>query len=73
MDIEDFTDIYDKIPYYVDPLLYPSYRDFSNAVSRAFGYQTCNLLKEFVREIWDQYWDEIDLDGSLRDYYISLT
>ena len=72
MELEDFIDIYDSIDSYVDPLVYPKYGDFSKAVSNAFNYSVRSLLKEQIREIWDNYWDDIDPDGSLRDYYNSL-
>ena len=71
MEPEDFVDIYDKIPFYDDPLLFPTYRDFSNQVARDFNRAVRSYMKEYIREIWEDAWNEIDPDGSLRDYYNS--
>lgn len=72
MEPEDFVDIYDKLDFYIDPLLFPSYRDYSNQVAREFNQQVRSYMKEFLREKWEDAWNEVDPDGSLRDYYRSI-
>ena len=64
---EDFEDIYDKIDFYDDPLLYPRYRDFSNSIAHDFNFTVRSYMKEFLRSAWEDAWNEVDPDGSIRN------